>query len=165
MCDNCTCSGHYYDTWLRIGYLGLGSLIEPCTLIYEVENASLDEANASLKQLLPSALSDGSLVSKCREQRVRRLEILNESMDALVSPRWRPVWCLSILTLDLLIRRGTSWRLPSPQKHIGNMKLWRFVFFALLFVETDLQHLNIYASCSICRMTVIQPWCVVLLNH
>ena len=65
-------------------YIGLGSIIEPSTIIYSIDSSSVDYAAKHLEEILPSEMQDEDLVQRCIKQRVLRMNIFNDSVRLTV---------------------------------------------------------------------------------
>ncbi|EPQ60969.1 hypothetical protein GLOTRDRAFT_135553 [Gloeophyllum trabeum ATCC 11539] len=60
----------------------LNSFVEPCFLIYRIENKALDRALRQLEGILPSHGQNDSLVSRCKDKRVERIRMANKAIEA-----------------------------------------------------------------------------------
>ena len=65
--------------------LGLGSFVEPCYVVYDIENPRLSQAVAEIRRLIPLP-SEGAVVQRCREQRIKRVGLWDEATEETVSP-------------------------------------------------------------------------------
>ncbi|KII93397.1 hypothetical protein PLICRDRAFT_694576 [Plicaturopsis crispa FD-325 SS-3] len=97
----------------------LGNFVEPCYLVYDIENVSLAKASRDLMDH-PSSTECISLVRRCQAKRVARLQFVNDAiqqtttllLDIAQSPRthWR-YSIVAIRCLRTLLRRDVP---PSP---------------------------------------------------
>jgi hypothetical protein len=66
---------------------GLKSLGEPCYLVYNINNPSLERATVNLMALLPSSKtsSESGLVLRCRAKRIERIALMEDAFTITVS--------------------------------------------------------------------------------
>jgi len=77
----------------------LNSFVEPCFLIYEMEAPSLHKAATDLRQVLSAREKDTSVVARCRQKRVERIDRMTRSIDDL-----------TYSLLDIASSPKTHWR-------------------------------------------------------
>lgn len=97
--------------------IGLSALTEPCFLVFDVPTPSLDEALLKLRLSLNVDVKEDSLILRCREQRFKRMQNMNEVIENSVSR------CIETL-IDIsnkFNRLLQSWRLPTLHISIGDM--------------------------------------------
>jgi proteasome activator subunit 4 len=63
---------------------GLSSFLEPCYLVYGIENVVVDQAMQNLRSSLPMIDRDNSLVSRCRDKRIERVHLLQKAAERTV---------------------------------------------------------------------------------
>jgi hypothetical protein len=64
---------------------GLNSFVEPCYLVYDIQNPRLDVALADLKSLLQVRTMDVDLTDRCRQKRIERVRLMNDALELAVS--------------------------------------------------------------------------------
>jgi proteasome activator subunit 4 len=67
--------------------LGLNNIAEPCFLVYDVPTPLLEEALLHLRLSLKVDAGQDSLVPRCREKRIERIQNINEVVEKIVSRR------------------------------------------------------------------------------
>lgn len=89
-----------------MAFLGLANFLEPCYLVYDVPTPLLDKAVAQLKSSLPIGSHDSSLVVRCRNKRIERIQNMNNVIQETVSNPPTYIYIFS----NSLVRFSKSWR-------------------------------------------------------
>lgn len=98
--------------------LGLGSFVEPCHVVYEVENPALTAASINLKSCLADSADDKVVVEKARAQRIERVRLWNKGSAETV--RADSIIVGSSLTIDFRLK--LSWISLTPLIPTGDMQ-------------------------------------------
>lgn len=77
----------------------LSGFVEPTRIVHEVPRPDVDKALTGLAELIPITQEDQDLISRCRDQRVERGRLLDETSENLVD-----------LALDIGNSEDTHWR-------------------------------------------------------
>ncbi|TFK57485.1 hypothetical protein OE88DRAFT_1651225 [Heliocybe sulcata] len=59
----------------------LNSFVEPCFIIYDINSKAVNRASQAVDTTLPQYLKDDGILARCREKRVQRIQILNQSIE------------------------------------------------------------------------------------
>ncbi|KZP32253.1 hypothetical protein FIBSPDRAFT_907345 [Athelia psychrophila] len=86
------CVSSVFDTCLN-------NYVEPCYLVYTIENTRVNDAARNLRALLSSDSGDSQLVERCREQRSERLRLWDNANNLT-----------SLSVLDIAKNTRTQWR-------------------------------------------------------
>jgi hypothetical protein len=65
-------------------FSGINSFIEPNFHVYEVHHPLLDRALANYRANLPFSVEEGLLVDRCREGRIKRIQLCEEQIKEAV---------------------------------------------------------------------------------
>ncbi|KAI0076264.1 hypothetical protein K474DRAFT_1757648 [Panus rudis PR-1116 ss-1] len=101
----------------------LSSFIEPCYVVYDVENPALSRAAEELRAVLPSVIDDTWIVTKALNKRIERVSLWNKgvakTIDAILhvgessNTHWK-YGIIAIRSLRTLIRRDK----PASARHV-----------------------------------------------
>jgi proteasome activator subunit 4 len=105
---------------------GINSFVEPNFLVYEVHYPLLDRALATFRAELPFSAEEESVVHRCREGRISRIQLCEEQVRETVGMH------VSLGRLAL-IRRQTSLVLEIAQAKSTH---WRYAIFATRCLRT-----------------------------
>ncbi|EGN99641.1 hypothetical protein SERLA73DRAFT_159863 [Serpula lacrymans var. lacrymans S7.3] len=81
----------------------LQSFLEPCFLVYDVENPALDKSLSDLQACLTSTEHDKDITRRAREKRIERVNLMNQAIDATVKTSITDV-------IDAVNDKQTHWR-------------------------------------------------------
>ena len=62
---------------------GLGSFVEPCYVVYDIDNPGVSRAIAGVRACIPQVPSD-DIVKKCTAQRQLRVRLWNDAVQETV---------------------------------------------------------------------------------
>jgi hypothetical protein len=105
---------------------GINSFVEPNFLVYEVHYPRIDRALANFRAKLPFSAEEESVVHRCRERRISRIQLCEEQVRETVGM----YVCLGRLAL---IKRQTSLVLEIAQAKSTH---WRYAIFATRCLRT-----------------------------
>ena len=69
--------------WALNDCLALGAFVEPCYVLYDIDNHPLTEASQHLRECLQISV-DSSVVERARAQRIARVKLWNEGATKTV---------------------------------------------------------------------------------